>query len=608
MLPLTDKPLSPHKPQQQLHRKNSFSSLKPYLPRTWLIFFVFFLQIILVVFIRNLHFFAVSTTRHHEPPIVSANISAVSNDCPAGKVYVYNLPSFFNTELLENCHELNPFGSRCDTYTNDGLGRPATKLAGVIPESLTGAWYWTDQFASEIIYHKRMLSYKCRTLEPESATAYYIPFYAGLAVGFIPPPPSALTTTMRRVEILLHVVDRLSGDGDKDFQDSPDDEEDTRSSQKYMDDLEEEYQARALLAKSKRKGYFARDCFSKTLVPSHQSPFQNNSQPKFLIESQIKSTNPSVAITDSSANEYDSADESLVYSTPLPPLEKLVGVEPVSGPKTIKSILKSKSTFKAETLKGLTMNEPFSALAKVNKDVLASKINSDPAGKLKNVKTEDDLPFLMRKEEQFSNKEIVMIAPRVRDVYVMDMTSSAQESCFFAKVTKNLNWLWHKRLAHLNFKTINQLAKQNLIIGLPLLVYSKDKPCSSYEKEKNYRASFKTKQTSSIKKCLHLPHMGLFGPVTPSADAIKFTKPSDDNITVVESERYPPDEYLHPYEPSQRKLKEEVYVKQPPGFESNEFPNHVYKLDKALYGLKQALKACAKKQQSVAMSSAEAEM
>ncbi|GJU17851.1 retrovirus-related pol polyprotein from transposon TNT 1-94 [Tanacetum coccineum] len=40
------------------------------------------------------------------------------------------------------------------------------------------------------------------------------------------------------------------------------------------------------------------------------------------------------------------------------------------------------------------------------------------------------------------------------------------------------------------------------------------------------------------------------------------------------------------------KLKEEVYVQQPLGFESTEFPNHVYKLDKAFYGLKQALKAC----------------
>nr|GEY13304.1 retrovirus-related Pol polyprotein from transposon TNT 1-94 [Tanacetum cinerariifolium] len=40
-----------------------------------------------------------------------------------------------------------------------------------------------------------------------------------------------------------------------------------------------------------------------------------------------------------------------------------------------------------------------------------------------------------------SNKEIVTIAPRVRDVYFLDMTSSAQESCFFAKAFENLNWL-----------------------------------------------------------------------------------------------------------------------------------------------------------------------
>jgi hypothetical protein len=38
-------------------------------------------------------------------------------------------------------------------------------------------------------------------------------------------------------------------------------------------------------------------------------------------------------------------------------------------------------------------------------------------------------------------------------------------------------------------------------------------------------------------------------------------------------------------------IKEEVYVEQPPDFEDNEYPSHVYKLSKALYGLKQAPRA-----------------
>ncbi|GKF65557.1 hypothetical protein Tco_0192074 [Tanacetum coccineum] len=55
-----------------------------------------------------------------------------------------------------------------------------------------------------------------------------------------------------------------------------------------------------------------------------------------LNESQRNMTDPLVAVSDSSVTDYDSGDESLVCSTPLPPPEKLVDAKPVSGPKTIK--------------------------------------------------------------------------------------------------------------------------------------------------------------------------------------------------------------------------------------------------------------------------------
>ncbi|GJU75443.1 hypothetical protein Tco_1272513 [Tanacetum coccineum] len=121
--------------------------------------------------------------------------------------------------------------------------------------------------------------------------------------------------------------------------------------------------------------------------------------PKDLIF--VKSLADNVSITNSNKprlskaekstlSNYDTADESLVCSIPLPPLKKLDGPEPISGPKTIKSILKSKSTFKAETLKGIIINKPSSAPSRGSKSSSSSKTNSAPASKLNNVKIYND--------------------------------------------------------------------------------------------------------------------------------------------------------------------------------------------------------------------------
>ncbi|GJR31142.1 retrovirus-related pol polyprotein from transposon TNT 1-94 [Tanacetum coccineum] len=39
--------------------------------------------------------------------------------------------------------------------------------------------------------------------------------------------------------------------------------------------------------------------------------------------------------------------------------------------------------------------------------------------------------------------------------------------CLFLKASKNKSWLWHRRLNHLNFDTINDLARKDLVRGLP---------------------------------------------------------------------------------------------------------------------------------------------
>nr|GEX80423.1 hypothetical protein [Tanacetum cinerariifolium] len=47
--------------------------------------------------------------------------------------------------------------------------------------------------------------------------------------------------------------------------------------------------------------------------------------------------------------------------------------------------------------------------------------------------------------------------------------------------TSSQAWLWHRRLSHLNFDTINLLSKNDIVVGLPKLKFIKDHLCSSCE-------------------------------------------------------------------------------------------------------------------------------
>ncbi|XP_047315496.1 xyloglucan galactosyltransferase XLT2-like [Impatiens glandulifera] len=119
------------------------------------------------------------------PSLLSMDIdrSSVPSHCPSGTIYVYDLPSVFNQDLVDSCNESDPWHWRCKAVSNEGFGPISTELKGIVPDDVLPAWYWTNQFSAEILFHHRLLNYRCRTMEPESATAFYMPFYAGLSVG-----------------------------------------------------------------------------------------------------------------------------------------------------------------------------------------------------------------------------------------------------------------------------------------------------------------------------------------------------------------------------------------------------------------------------------------
>ncbi|GJX74601.1 putative ribonuclease H-like domain-containing protein, partial [Tanacetum coccineum] len=71
---------------------------------------------------------------------------------------------------------------------------------------------------------------------------------------------------------------------------------------------------------------------------------------------------------------------------------------------------------------------------------------------------------------------------------------------------------WHRRLGHINFKTMNKLVKGNLVKGLPSKIFEKDHSYVACHKGKQDKASYKTKLVNSISKPLHMLHMDLFGP------------------------------------------------------------------------------------------------
>ncbi|GJZ57685.1 putative ribonuclease H-like domain-containing protein, partial [Tanacetum coccineum] len=134
--------------------------------------------------------------------------------------------------------------------------------------------------------------------------------------------------------------------------------------------------------------------------------------------------------------------------------------------------------------------------------------------------TDSECIVLGRDFKLEDDRHVLLRTPRQQNMYVVDLKDIVPHknlTCLIAKASVNESMLWHRRLGHLNFKTMNKLVRNNLVIGLPSKIFENDHSCVDCLKGKQHKASCKSKLVNSTSKPLHTLHMDLFGPTSISS-------------------------------------------------------------------------------------------
>nr|GEY99604.1 putative ribonuclease H-like domain-containing protein [Tanacetum cinerariifolium] len=115
---------------------------------------------------------------------------------------------------------------------------------------------------------------------------------------------------------------------------------------------------------------------------------------------------------------------------------------------------------------------------------------------------------------------VLLRTPRQHNMYSINLNNIVPYknlTCLVAKASADESMLWHRRLGHLNFKTMNRLVRHNLVKCLPSKCFKNDHTCVACLKGKQHKASFKTKLVNSVSKPLYTLNMDLFGPTSVSS-------------------------------------------------------------------------------------------
>ena len=103
--------------------------------------------------------------------------------------------------------------------------------------------------------------------------------------------------------------------------------------------------------------------------------------------------------------------------------------------------------------------------------------------------------------------KVIFSGERVENIYVINLNKIDNKDVKCLMTISHDIWTWHIRLGHANFELMNDICKNELVIGLPKLKYNKDKRCDACQKGKQSKSSFKLKNVVSTSRPLELIHM-----------------------------------------------------------------------------------------------------
>lgn len=112
-----------------------------------------------------------------EPVLTPYGKEVLTYDITGLKVYIYDLPAKFNSDLAK-CASKNRANSMCFDFANTGFG-PKMDINIKLPKYLR--FYKTHQFSLEVIFHEKLLRSPHLTTDPKQATLFYVPYYAALS-------------------------------------------------------------------------------------------------------------------------------------------------------------------------------------------------------------------------------------------------------------------------------------------------------------------------------------------------------------------------------------------------------------------------------------------